>query len=164
MMQIRTGLGYDVHRLAPGEELWLGGIKIDHDRGLVGHSDADVLLHALTDALLGCIGAGDIGDHFPPADPQWHGAASRKFVEHAARLIKQRDGIIQNVDMTLICEAPKIKPHRDAIKQNIAELLQLSEDQVSVKATTTEGLGFAGRKEGIAAQAIATISLATKTS
>lgn len=163
MTQIRTGLGYDVHRLAPGEELWLGGIKIDHEKGLVGHSDADVLLHALTDALLGCIGAGDIGDHFPPSDPQWRGAASRKFVEYAAMLINQRHGIIQNVDMTLICEAPKIKPHRDAIRQNIAMMLQLTEDQVSVKATTTEGLGFAGRKEGIAAQALATISIATKT-
>ncbi|ATW04687.1 bifunctional 2-C-methyl-D-erythritol 4-phosphate cytidylyltransferase/2-C-methyl-D-erythritol 2,4-cyclodiphosphate synthase [Sphingorhabdus sp. YGSMI21] len=159
MRQTRTGMGYDVHRLAPGEDLWLGGVKIDHDKGLAGHSDADVLLHALTDALLGTIAAGDIGDHFPPSDPQWRGAASSRFVEHAVSLIAENGGSIQNVDMTIICEAPKIKPHRDAIRENIATLLNLGQDRVSVKATTTEGLGFAGRKEGIAAQAIATIIL-----
>mgnify|MGYP003626322839 FL=1 len=159
MPQIRTGMGYDVHRLAAGEELWLGGVKIDHDKGLAGHSDADVLLHALTDALLGTIAAGDIGDHFPPSDPQWRGVASTRFVEHAVSLITEKGGIIQNVDMTVICEAPKIKPHRDAIRAKIATMLKLSQDRVSVKATTTEGLGFAGRKEGIAAQAIATIIL-----
>ncbi len=159
MRAIRTGMGYDVHRLAAGEDLWLGGVKIDHDKGLSGHSDADVLLHALTDALLGTIGAGDIGDHFPPTDPQWRGAASARFLEHAASLIAAQGGVIHNVDMTIICEAPKIKPHRSAIRQNIAEILSLDPDQISVKATTTEGLGFAGRKEGIAAQAIATISL-----
>jgi len=159
MRQIRTGMGYDVHRLAAGEELWLGGVKIEHDKGLSGHSDADVLLHALTDALLGTIAAGDIGDHFPPSDPQWRGVASSRFVEHAAALIAEKGGIIQNVDMTIICEAPKIKPHRDAIRMNIASLLNLDNDRVSVKATTTEGLGFTGRKEGIAAQAIATIIL-----
>lgn len=159
MRQIRTGMGYDVHRLAVGEQLWLGGVKIDHDKGLSGHSDADVLLHALTDALLGTIAAGDIGDHFPPSDPQWRGAASSRFVEHAAALIGEKGGIIQNVDMTIICEAPKIKPHRETIQRNIAGLLSIAMDQVSIKATTTEGLGFPGRKEGIAAQAIATISI-----
>lgn len=159
MRQIRTGMGYDVHRLASDEDLWLGGVKIDHDMGLSGHSDADVLLHALTDALLGTIAAGDIGDHFPPTDPQWRGAASARFVEYAASLIAEKGGTIHNVDMTIICEAPKIKPHREIIRRNIAEILSIGMDQVSIKATTTEGLGFTGRREGIAAQAIATISL-----
>ncbi|GAA0481998.1 bifunctional 2-C-methyl-D-erythritol 4-phosphate cytidylyltransferase/2-C-methyl-D-erythritol 2,4-cyclodiphosphate synthase [Parasphingorhabdus litoris] len=159
MTQIRTGMGFDVHQLATGEELWLGGLKIEHDKGLVGHSDADVVLHALTDALLGAAGAGDIGDHFPPSDPQWQGAASDKFVKFAASVIKQKGGRINNVDMTVICEAPKIRPHREAICRNIAEMLEISADQVSVKATTTEKLGFTGRGEGIAAQAIATISM-----
>ncbi len=159
MHQTRTGMGYDVHRLVAGEQLWLGGVKIDHEKGLAGHSDADVLLHALTDALLGTIAAGDIGDHFPPSDPQWRGVASAHFVEHAVKLIVEKAGLIQNVDMTIICEAPKIKPHREAIRQNIASLLQLDLDRVSVKATTTEALGFTGRGEGIAAQAIATILL-----
>jgi 2-C-methyl-D-erythritol 4-phosphate cytidylyltransferase/2-C-methyl-D-erythritol 2,4-cyclodiphosphate synthase len=159
MRQIRTGMGYDVHRLAAGEDLWLGGIKIDHDKGLSGHSDADVLLHALTDALLGAIAAGDIGDHFPPTDPQWRGAASARFVEYAASLIAEKGGTIHNVDMTVICEAPKIKPHRETIRRHIAKILAIGLDQVSLKATTTERLGFTGREEGIAAQAIATISL-----
>ncbi|MEO9634985.1 MAG: bifunctional 2-C-methyl-D-erythritol 4-phosphate cytidylyltransferase/2-C-methyl-D-erythritol 2,4-cyclodiphosphate synthase [Parasphingorhabdus sp.] len=159
MRQIRTGMGYDVHRLAADEELWLGGVAIKHDKGLAGHSDADVLLHALTDALLGTIAAGDIGDHFPPSAPQWRGAASSLFVEHAASLISQKGGVIHNVDMTIICEAPKIKPYREDIRRNIAKMLSLAMDQVSLKATTTEGLGFAGRREGIAAQAIATISM-----
>lgn len=159
MRQTRTGMGYDVHRLAGGEELWLGGVKIDHDKGLVGHSDADVLLHALTDALLGAAAAGDIGDHFPPSDPKWRGVASTRFVEHAASLIAEKGGIIHNVDMTVICEAPKIKPHRETIRLNIAEILSIGIDRVSIKATTTERLGFTGREEGIAAQAIATISL-----
>ncbi len=159
MAQIRTGMGFDVHQLASGEELWLGGLKIDHDKGLAGHSDADVLLHALTDALLGATGMGDIGDHFPPSDPQWRGASSDKFVEFAASVIKQKGGHINNVDMTVICEAPKIKPHREAMRKNIAKMLDVSVDQVSVKATTTERLGFTGRGEGIAAQAIATITM-----
>ncbi len=159
MTQIRTGMGFDVHQLSVGEELWLGGLKIDHEKGLAGHSDADVLLHALTDALLGAAGAGDIGDHFPPSDPQWRGASSDKFVEFAASVIKQKGGSINNVDMSVICEAPKIKPHREAIRQNIAKMLDISTDQVSVKATTTERLGFTGRGEGIAAQAIATITM-----
>ncbi|HEY9092703.1 bifunctional 2-C-methyl-D-erythritol 4-phosphate cytidylyltransferase/2-C-methyl-D-erythritol 2,4-cyclodiphosphate synthase [Parasphingorhabdus sp.] len=159
MKQIRTGMGFDVHQFADGEELWLGGLKIDHDKGLAGHSDADVLLHALTDALLGAAGAGDIGDHFPPSDPQWRGASSEKFVEFAASIIKQKGGHIHNVDMTVICEAPKIKPHREAIRQNIGKMLDVSVDRVNIKATTTERLGFTGRGEGIAAQAIATISM-----
>ncbi len=159
MNDVRTGMGYDVHRLAHGEELWLGGIKIDHDRGLAGHSDADVLLHALTDALLGAVGEGDIGDHFPPSDPKWSGAASHLFVEHAVSLIKQKGAVINNVDMTIICEAPKIKPHRLSIREKISKMLDISIDRVSVKATTTEGLGFPGRREGIAAKAITTISM-----
>ncbi len=159
MRQIRTGMGYDVHRLVTGEDLWLGGIKIDHDKGLSGHSDADVVLHALTDALLGAIAAGDIGDHFPPTDPQWRGVASVRFVEHAVSLIKEKGGTIDNVDITVICEAPKIKPHRETIRQAISDMLSVGIDQVSMKATTTEGLGFTGREEGIAAKAIATVSL-----
>ena len=159
MNQIRTGMGYDVHRLVSDEELWLGGIKIDHDKGLAGHSDADVLLHALTDALLGAAGAGDIGDHFPPSDPQWRGASSDKFAKFAASVITEKGGSINNVDMTIICEAPKIKPHRETIRNSVADILDISLDRVSVKATTTEGLGFSGRKEGIAAQAIATITI-----
>jgi 2-C-methyl-D-erythritol 4-phosphate cytidylyltransferase/2-C-methyl-D-erythritol 2,4-cyclodiphosphate synthase len=157
--RVRSATGYDVHRLEAGEELWLGGILIPHDRGLSGHSDADVGLHALTDALLGTIGAGDIGTHFPPSDPQWKGAASDRFLVHAAELIHAKGGIIDFVDLTLICEAPKIGPHREAIRTRIAQLLRLNEDQVSIKATTTERLGFTGRSEGIAAQAIATIRI-----
>lgn len=153
----RSATGFDVHRLEAGEELWLGGVLIPHDRGLSGHSDADVALHAITDALLGTIAAGDIGTHFPPSDPQWRGAASAQFLEHAAGLITAVGGVIDFVDLTLICEAPKIGPHRAAIRTRVATLLRLDEDQVSVKATTTERLGFTGRGEGIAAQAIATV-------
>lgn len=156
---IRTAMGYDVHRLAPGEDLWLGGVQIPHDRGLAGHSDADVALHALTDALLGTIGAGDIGMHFPPSDPQWRGAASDRFLEHAAALVAQAGGTIEHVDLTIICEAPKIGPYRDAMRNRVAALLRLDMARVSIKATTTERLGFTGREEGIAAQAIATVKL-----
>jgi 2-C-methyl-D-erythritol 4-phosphate cytidylyltransferase/2-C-methyl-D-erythritol 2,4-cyclodiphosphate synthase len=155
----RTGLGFDVHAFAPGEELWLGGIRIPSEFGLKGHSDADVLLHALTDALLGAIGAGDIGDHFPPGDPQWRGAASSLFIEHARALIEARGGRIDHVDATLICEAPRIGPHREAIRASVAALLRLAPARVSIKATTTERLGFTGRGEGMAAQAIATVRL-----
>jgi 2-C-methyl-D-erythritol 4-phosphate cytidylyltransferase/2-C-methyl-D-erythritol 2,4-cyclodiphosphate synthase len=155
----RTGMGFDVHAFAPGDGLWLGGIHIPHERGLSGHSDADVALHAVTDALLGAIGAGDIGDHFPPSDPQWRGASSSRFVGHARRLIEARGGRIDHVDVTLICEAPRIGPHRAAMRARIAGLLGLAEGRVSVKATTTERLGFTGRGEGIAAQAIATVRL-----
>jgi 2-C-methyl-D-erythritol 4-phosphate cytidylyltransferase / 2-C-methyl-D-erythritol 2,4-cyclodiphosphate synthase len=156
-MRVRTAQGYDVHRFAEGEELWLGGIRVPHSKGLSGHSDADVVLHAITDALLGTIGAGDIGMHFPPSDPQWRGAASARFLEHAVGLIAAKGGIIDFIDVTIICEAPKIGPHRDAIRASIAAILHLPESSVSVKATTTERLGFTGRGEGMAAQAIATV-------
>lgn len=158
-MRVRSATGFDVHRLVEGEELWLGGVLIPHDKGLSGHSDADVALHAITDALLGTIGDGDIGMHFPPSDPKWRGADSAQFLEHAASLVAAQGGIIDFVDLTLICEAPKVGPHREAMRTRIAALLQLSPGQVSVKATTTERLGFAGRGEGIAAQAIATIRI-----
>ena len=154
---VRIGTGFDVHRLAEGEELWLAGIQVPHDRGLAGHSDADVVLHALVDALLGAIGQGDIGSHFPPSDPQWRGARSARFVEHAVNLVTEAGYRIGNVDLTIICEAPKIGPHRDAMRARIAELLAVDIGQVSVKATTTERLGFTGRGEGIAAQAAATL-------
>ena len=153
----RTGFGFDVHAFGPGASLWLGGIEIPHDRGLVGHSDADVVLHALTDALLGAIGAGDIGDHFPPGDPQWRGAPSSLFLEQARDLVSGDGGRIVHVDATIICEAPRIGPHRDAMRRRIADLLRLPVQSVSVKATTTERLGFTGRGEGIAAQAVATV-------
>ena len=155
----RTGTGFDVHRFGPGDHVVLCGVRIPHDRGLVGHSDADVGLHAITDALLGAIGAGDIGQHFPPTDPQWRGAASDAFLAHAAGLIAARGGRIVHVDVTLIAERPKIGPHRDAMVDRISEILAVPADRVSVKATTTEGLGFTGRREGIAAQAAATVAL-----
>ena len=158
-MVSRTGLGFDVHAFADGETLWLGGVLIPHERGLKGHSDADVGLHAVTDALLGALGEGDIGTHFPPSDPQWRGAPSSRFVEHARALVEARGGRIDHVDLTLICEAPKIGPHRDAIRTRIAALLQVPEARISIKATTTERLGFTGRGEGIAAQAVATVRL-----
>ncbi len=153
----RSATGYDVHRFAEGEELWLGGVKIEHTHGLSGHSDADVALHAITDAVLGTIGAGDIGSHFPPSDAQWRGAASHQFLAHAAGLVAAKGGIIDFIDLTLICEAPKIGPHREAMRMRIAEILRLPTSRISVKATTTERLGFTGRGEGIAAQAIATV-------
>ena len=156
---VRTGLGYDVHRLVAGEELWLGGIEIAHDKGLSGHSDADVALHALTDALLGAIGDGDIGSHFPPSDPQWKGARSSQFLEHAVKLVRAKSYAVGNIDLTIICEEPKIGPHRAAMRARIADLLGVDIDRVSVKATTTERLGFTGRGEGIAAQAVATLVL-----
>lgn len=155
----RSATGFDVHRFEAGQELWLGGILIPHDKGLSGHSDADVALHAITDALLGTIGAGDIGMHFPPSDPQWRGAASAQFLQHAADLVHQQGGIIDFVDLTLICEAPKIGPHREAIRASIAAILSLPVSRVSLKATTTERLGFTGRGEGMAAQAVATVRL-----
>lgn len=157
--QIRVGTGFDVHRWGPGASVWLCGVKIPHDRTLIGHSDADAGLHALTDALLGAIGEGDIGDHFPPSDPQWKGAASDRFLAHAADLIRRRGGRIVNVDVTLICEQPKVKPHRQAMRERLAELLTIPLDAVSVKATTTETLGFTGRGEGLAAQAACSVEL-----
>lgn len=153
----RTGTGFDVHRLAEGEELWLCGIRIEHTHGLAGHSDADVALHAVVDAVLGAVGAGDIGMHFPPSDPQWRGATSSRFVDHAVDLAHRSGFRIGNVDVTLICEAPKVGPHRDAMRARLAELLGVGIEAVSVKATTTERLGFTGRGEGIAAQAVATL-------
>lgn len=153
----RTGLGFDVHRLEVGLPLWLCGVAVRHTHGLAGHSDADVALHALADAIFGAIGAGDIGDHFPPSDPRWKGADSSKFLEYARDLVDQRGGIIDHVDVTIICEMPKIGPYREAMRARLSELLRIEMTRVSVKATTTERLGFTGRGEGIAAQAIATI-------
>ena len=156
---VRIGQGIDAHRFGPNEELWLCGIKIDHEMGLIGHSDADAGLHALTDAILGAIGEGDIGDHFPPTDPQWRGVASEVFLRHAADLVLAKGGVIINIDLTLICERPKIKPHRQAMRERVAEILGLPVDRVSIKATTTERMGFTGREEGLAAQAVASIDM-----
>jgi len=159
LSDMRSGLGYDVHAFEDGNQVILGGIPIAHDQKLKGHSDADVALHALTDAMLGAIGAGDIGQHFPPDDDQWKGASSDIFLKHAAQLIKEKGGIISNIDLTIICEAPKISPHTQAMRENIADILDITPSRVSIKATTTEKLGFTGRKEGIAAQAIVTVRL-----
>ena len=156
---VRTATGYDVHKFTGGDHIWLCGLKIAHSHGLEGHSDADVGLHAITDALLGCIGEGDIGQHFPPTDERWRGAPSWKFLDHAATLVRDKGGVISHVDVTLICERPKVGPHRDAMKAKVAEILKIELSRVSVKATTTEGLGFTGRREGIAAQSIATVKL-----
>ncbi len=153
----RTGQGVDAHRLGPGDGVWLCGIKIPSDKALIGHSDADAGLHAITDAILGAIGQGDIGDHFPPTDPQWKGAPSHLFLKHAGDLVRSAGGTLINVDVTLICERPKIKPHREAMRSKLAEILDLPIDRISVKATTTEGMGYTGREEGILAQAIASV-------
>lgn len=155
----RTGNGFDVHRFTEGDHVWLGGVKIPHTHRLEGHSDADVVLHALTDALLGAIGDGDIGQHFPPSDLKWKGAASRHFLEDAARRVKERGGHITNVDVTVLAEAPRIGPHRPAMQALIGEVLGLDSGRVGIKATTTEGMGFTGRREGIAAMATATVLL-----
>jgi 2-C-methyl-D-erythritol 4-phosphate cytidylyltransferase/2-C-methyl-D-erythritol 2,4-cyclodiphosphate synthase len=155
----RTGQGFDVHKFGPGDHVWLCGIRIPHTHGLIGHSDADAGLHALTDALLGAAALGDIGEHFPPTDAKWKGASSDIFLRHAADLIAQRSGVIDHVDITVICERPKVSPHRAAMAARIADILRLDPSRVSVKATTTEGLGFTGRNEGVAAQAIATVRL-----
>jgi len=158
-METRTAFGFDVHGFGPGDSVTLGGIVIAHARGLVGHSDADVALHALTDAVLGTIGAGDIGMHFPPSDPQWRGVSSDRFLRHAVDLLQAAGGRIVHLDLTLICEAPRIGPHRQAMVDAIARITGVEPGRVSVKATTTEGLGFTGRREGIAAQAVATIEM-----
>ncbi|TAJ40717.1 MAG: bifunctional 2-C-methyl-D-erythritol 4-phosphate cytidylyltransferase/2-C-methyl-D-erythritol 2,4-cyclodiphosphate synthase [Reyranella sp.] len=158
-METRTAFGFDVHGFAPGSAVVLGGIAIPHGQALSGHSDADVALHALTDAVLGTIGAGDIGKHFPPSDPQWRGASSDRFMRHAVGLLAERGGRIVHLDLTLICEAPRIGPHREAMVDSIARIAGVGRDRVSVKATTTEGLGFTGRREGIAAQAVATVEV-----
>lgn len=158
--EVRSASGYDVHRFDPAKDAcWLCGVPVPHEAGLLGHSDADVGLHALTDAVLGAIAAGDIGHHFPPSDPKWKGAASDQFLAHAGSLVAAKGGRIVNVDVTLICERPKVGPHRAAMAARVAEILGISQDRVSVKATTTEGLGFTGRQEGIAAQAQASVWL-----
>ena len=155
----RTGMGFDVHAFAGNGPIMMGGIEIPHERGLAGHSDADVVLHAITDAILGAGGFGDIGQHFPPSDPQWKGASSDRFLDHASTLVRDAGGRIDFLDCTVICESPKIGPHRDAMRAKVAEILGLSPSVVSIKATTTEKLGFTGRGEGIAAQAVATVRL-----
>jgi 2-C-methyl-D-erythritol 4-phosphate cytidylyltransferase / 2-C-methyl-D-erythritol 2,4-cyclodiphosphate synthase len=159
LADVRVGQGFDVHGFGPGDHLMICGVAIPHEASLVGHSDADVGLHALTDAVLGAIGAGDIGMHFPPGDPRWRGAASDAFLRHAAALVREKGGEIASVDVTVICERPKIGPYRAAMVERVAAMLAISPDRVSVKATTTDRLGFTGRGEGIAAQAIATVRL-----
>lgn len=154
---VRVGTGYDVHRLEDGEELWLCGVKIEHSQGLSGHSDADVAIHALVDALLGALGEGDIGQHFPPSDPQWKGASSDRFLAHAMTLVRAAGYDLGHADVTIICETPKIGPHRTAMRSRLAEIMAVDLSRVSVKATTTEKLGFTGRGEGIATQAAATL-------
>ena len=155
----RTGFGFDVHAFAGDGPVIMGGIAISHDRGLAGHSDADVVLHSITDAMLGAAALGDIGQHFPPSDPQWKGADSDIFLAHAAKLVRGAGGVIDHVDCTIICEAPKVGTHRDAMRSRVAEILEVPIGSVSIKATTTERLGFAGRGEGIAAQAVANIRM-----
>lgn len=155
----RVGSGYDVHRFCAGDHVWLCGVRVPHDQGLEGHSDADVGLHALTDAILGAAAQGDIGQHFPPSDARWKGAPSHLFLAHAADIVRKMGGQIGNVDVTIICERPKVSPHREAMQQRVSAILGLDQARVSVKATTTEGLGFTGRREGIAAQATATVLL-----
>lgn len=161
LADIRTGQGFDVHAFSeePGRKLTIGGLVIPHDKGLAGHSDADVALHALTDAILGALGDGDIGQHFPPSDARWKNADSATFLRHAVALVSARGGMLAHADITIICEAPKIGPHREAMRARIGEITGMALDRISVKATTTEKLGFAGRREGIAAQAVATVRL-----
>jgi len=157
LSSVRIGSGYDVHRFADGRELWLCGVRIEHSQGLEGHSDADVAIHALVDAMLGAIGAGDIGQHFPPSDPQWRGASSDRFLAHAAALVAEAGYEIGNADVTIVCEAPRLGPHRQAMLMRLAEILGVDIGVLNVKATTTEGLGFTGRREGIAAQAVVSL-------
>ena len=159
MEEFRTGQGFDAHRFTKGDHVWLCGIKIAHDAALQGHSDADAGLHALTDAILGALGAGDIGRHFPPTEEKWRGVASSLFLAHAAQLVADAGGAIVHCDVTLLCERPKVAPHREAMRARIAEILGIDVSRVSVKATTTEGMGFLGRGEGLAAQAVATVRL-----
>jgi 2-C-methyl-D-erythritol 4-phosphate cytidylyltransferase/2-C-methyl-D-erythritol 2,4-cyclodiphosphate synthase len=155
----RTGMGFDVHAFAGGGPIMMGGIEVPHERGLAGHSDADVVLHAITDALLGAAALGDIGQHFPPSDPRWKSADSSIFLAHAAQLVRDAGAMIDYIDCTVICEAPKVGPYRDAMRSRVAEILGLPLSSVSIKATTTERLGFTGRREGIAAQAIANVRM-----
>jgi 2-C-methyl-D-erythritol 4-phosphate cytidylyltransferase/2-C-methyl-D-erythritol 2,4-cyclodiphosphate synthase len=159
LADVRCGQGFDVHAFGPGDHVWLGGLKIPHDHGLEGHSDADVLAHTITDAILGALADGDIGAHFPPSDPKWKGAASSLFLADAVARVRARGGLLAHVDATLICERPKIGPHRDAIRENLAKILEIAHSRVALKATTSERLGFTGRGEGIAALATATVRL-----
>jgi 2-C-methyl-D-erythritol 4-phosphate cytidylyltransferase/2-C-methyl-D-erythritol 2,4-cyclodiphosphate synthase len=159
LRETRVGQGFDVHAFAPGDHVWLCGLRIAHSTALVGHSDADVGLHALADALYGALADGDIGQHFPPSDPQWKGTASKVFLAHAAERVRARRGVIVHLDVTLICEAPKIGPHREAMRARVAEIAGLDVGRVAVKATTSERLGFTGRGEGIACLATATVQL-----
>jgi 2-C-methyl-D-erythritol 4-phosphate cytidylyltransferase/2-C-methyl-D-erythritol 2,4-cyclodiphosphate synthase len=158
-VDIRTGMGFDVHAFGPGDQVVLGGVRIAHDRALAGHSDADVALHALVDAILGALAEGDIGTHFPPSDPQWRGASSDRFLRFAAERVAARGGRIGHLDLTIVCEAPKIGPHREAMRARIGEIAGIGIERVGIKATTSEGLGFTGRGEGIAAFATATLRL-----
>jgi 2-C-methyl-D-erythritol 4-phosphate cytidylyltransferase/2-C-methyl-D-erythritol 2,4-cyclodiphosphate synthase len=159
LADLRLGNGYDVHAFCDGDHVWLGGLKIPHDRGLTGHSDADVALHAVVDAILGALADGDIGKHFSPNDPRWKGAASDQFLKFAVERVEKRGGKIAHLDVTIVCEAPRIGPHRDAMRKSIADIAGIAIDRVAVKATTSEQLGFTGRKEGIAAMATATVRL-----
>ena len=159
LADIRCGQGFDVHAFGAGDHVWLGGVKIPHDHGLEGHSDADVLAHAITDAILGALADGDIGAHFPPSDPKWKGAASSLFLADAVQRVKARGGLLAHVDATIVCERPKIGPHRDAVRANLAKIMEISPSRVALKATTSERLGFTGRGEGIAALATATVRL-----
>jgi 2-C-methyl-D-erythritol 4-phosphate cytidylyltransferase/2-C-methyl-D-erythritol 2,4-cyclodiphosphate synthase len=156
---VRTGFGTDVHQFTDGDHIWLGGIKIAHTRGVTGHSDADVVLHSLVDAILGALSDGDIGVHFPPSDPQWRGASSDRFLAFAVERVRARGGLIAHLDITVVCEAPRIGPHRDAMRARIAEIAGVSSERVAIKATTSEKLGFTGRGEGIVAFATATVRL-----
>jgi 2-C-methyl-D-erythritol 4-phosphate cytidylyltransferase/2-C-methyl-D-erythritol 2,4-cyclodiphosphate synthase len=162
-MITRVGTGFDVHAFTDGDHVWLGGLKIPHTKGVLAHSDGDVVLHALTDALLGAIGCGDIGTHFPPSDPQWKGASSDRFLDHAANEVRRRGGRIDHLDVTVLCERPRIGDHREPMRERIAAIVGVPVDAVSIKATTTEKMGFTGREEGLAAQAAATIRMPERT-
>ncbi len=159
MNDVRTGQGYDVHAFGDGDHVWLGGVRVPHDRGVIAHSDGDVVLHAATDALLGALGDGDIGTHFPPSDPRWKGASSDRFLAHATALLTARGGIVSNLDVTVVCEAPRIGAHREAMRQRMATILGIDPGRIGIKATTSEKMGFTGRREGLAALAVATIRL-----
>jgi 2-C-methyl-D-erythritol 2,4-cyclodiphosphate synthase len=157
---MRVGSGFDVHAFGPGDHVMLGGVRVPHSQGVVAHSDGDVLLHALCDALLGAAGLGDIGQHFPDSDPQWRGASSDRFVTHAVTLLRERGYSVVNADLTLLCEAPRLSAHRDPIRSSIATLLGVAADAVNLKATTTEKMGYLGRREGLAAEAVVLIERA----